>query len=437
MRIGPARLAALEVLRAVRGGSFIDRALEEAASGLEPGDRRLAQELSYGVVRLRGRLDRVLGVLVRGGLASLEPDVLDVLRLGAYQLMQLDRVPAYAAISDSVEAARRASGEGAASLTNAVLRRLDREGVPAGAFPELDTDPLDHLASWGSHPRWLLERWLARWPPGEVARLTEYNNRRSAVYLSVTGGCEEALARLGAEGVDAERVESAPMSVRVDPSELEAALGAVRAVVQDPAATAVVIYADLERDEEVADLCAAPGGKAALLALRGQQVYAFDISRRRLSSLLENRRRLGLRDLRVARADARHPPVREGRLGALLLDVPCTGTGTLGRHPDARWRIGPDDLRNLVTLQRELLEASAPLVGPNGILVYATCSLEPEENEEQVGAFLARHDGEFVIERPAEGSVPGDLLTTAGELSILPQRHGMDGVYAARLRRIG
>lgn len=419
------------MLRAVRQGAFADRAFERVAGSLGDADRRLAHELAYGVLRLRGRLDHVLDRLARGGAGRLEPDVLDILRLGAYQLLELDRVPAYAAVSDAVEAAKRERGRGAASLVNAVLRKLSGSPWQAFAFPSPERDIAGYLATWGSHPRWLVERWLARWPPGEVERLVEYDNARPALHVTAVAEPAEVMRRLEAAGVVAQPVSEVPASLGIDGGDLATALAAAPLVVQDPAAAAVVDYMALERACRVVDLCAAPGGKGLALAARGHEVVAVDVSRPRLLRLLENRTRLAERRLHVVLADARRPPIAAAP--AVLLDAPCTGTGTLARHPDGRWRLRADNLVALVRLQGALLEAAAAIVEPGGLLVYATCSLEPEENEAQVKAFLDRHP-EFES-RPPVGAVASELLGNDGALSVLPQRHGMDGAYAARLRR--
>ncbi len=403
-----------------------------AAGSLEEADRRLAQELAYGVLRLRGRLDHIVNSLVKGGLGSLDVEVLDALRLGAYQLLELDRVPAYAAVSEAVETAKRAGGKGAASLTNAVLRRLSRSSYNSFAFPALEGDPLAHLTSWGSHPRWLIERWLDRWPVDAVCRLVDYNNRRPAVYLTVASDPEKSIEQLRAIGIEASAADWVRSSLRVDSGALPRALETVAGVVQDPGAAAVVDYMALDPATDVVDLCAAPGGKASVLAARGHEVWAMDVARPRLTRLLENRARLGLPHLHVVQADGTRPPI--GRANAVLLDVPCSGTGTLARHPDGRWRLRPADLEVLVDLQCRLLDAAADVVRPGGLLVYATCSLEREENEGQVEAFLSRRP-EYDREACEETPVTPRLLDGNGDLRVLPQRDGMDGAYAARLRR--
>ncbi len=422
------------MLRAVRSGAFADRALARWSRRLDPSDRRLARELAYGVLRLRGRLDFVLEGRVRGGLGRVEPDVLDVLRLGLYQLLELDRVPAYAAVDEAVEAARIAAGPGAGALVNAVLRSVAREGWDGALFPDRERDPVGYLSTWGSHPRWLVERWVACWGADEAERLVEANNRTPPVCLtSLEGGAEDCLRRLAECGVSARPAPLARDSVEIDAVDLESALRAVPCVVQDPAAALVVEYADPEEDEVVADLCAAPGGKALKLAASGRTVVACDRSRSRLRRLAENLARAPA--LRVSRvcAAAAAPSLRP--VDAVLLDVPCTGTGTFRRHPDARWRIGPADLAALAEAQRRWLGAAAGVVRPGGLLVYATCSLEAEENEDQVSEFLEERR-EYCLEAPPR-DLPEGVITGRGELSVLPQHFGTDGAFAARLRRRG
>jgi len=434
LSVTPGRRAALDVLRAVRRGVLADRALADAVARLEPRERAWTQELVYGTLRLRGRIDHMLAPLVRRGLDALEPDVLDTLRLAAYQLLEMDAVPDYAAVSQAVEQARGAGGRGADRLVNGVLRAwLARRSEPE--WPDEARDPAGFLATWGSHPRWLVERWIARWGPAEARRLVEANNRRPELYLRPIGiSAADAVERLAAAGISAEPVPFAPDAVRVlPPAGAADALAAVPAVVQDPAAGLVVRYAAVPPGGLVEDLAAAPGGKALALAAEARYTAAADASFARLGRVRENARRLGAARLGLLVADARRPPLRDGAADAVLLDVPCTGTGTFRRHPDARWRVQPGDLASLTALQREMLDAAAALPRPGGLLIYSTCSLEPEENETQVDWFLDRHP-EYAI-RPPAGFDPA-LLDAQGRLAVLPQRTGVDGAFAARLERL-
>jgi len=288
--------------------------------------------------------------------------------------------------------------------------------------------------AWGSHPEWLVERWLERWGPADTAALVAANNTRPDLYLRLLSA--DAGQRLRAAGIGAEPHPLARHVVRLAAGgDLTAALAAAPSVVQDPAAALVTQYADVPPTAVVADLCAAPGGKALVLAAAARYTVAADRSFGRMRRIRENLERTRGQGAALAAglvvADGRAPALRTADV--VLLDAPCTGTGTLRRHPDGRWRIQPADLAALGRLQRELLDAAAQLVRPGGVLLYSTCSLEPEENEAQVTWFLDRYP-EY---SPAPtGAVPPDVRNGAW-LSVLPQRHGCDGAFAARLLRSG
>ena len=425
-----ARVAALRVMRAVRRGILADRALHREQAGLEPRERAWLQELVYGSLRLRGRLDQRIAGAVRRPLKEVEGDVLDVLRLGAYQLTEMGGVPAWAAVSESVELVKP-RGRGAAGFVNGVLKAIARAD-PSEGFPDPSADPVAWLSSWGSHPRWLVERWVARFGIDGTRRLVDANNQRADLYIRpLRRSIDDALEALARASVRGERVAGTG-SVRLPPGTApEDALAATPAVVQDPAAGLVVDCVAPEAGDTVADLCAAPGGKALALADGpAARVVACDISERRTRRLAENARRVGGRGLAVVVADAREPPLKEADV--VLVDAPCSGTGTLRRHPDARWRVAPGDIVALTRLQDAILAAAAGIVRTGGVLVYATCTLEPEENEDRVESFLERHP-EFGPE-PCTSVEPG-FLDLNGRLRVLPQVHGFDGAFAARLRR--
>lgn len=438
------RIVAANILADLRGGEKLDlafdRRVEEA--GLDARDRRWAQELVYGMLRRRAWLDAVLIARVRGGLARLEADLTDLLRLGVSQLLYMNSVPSYAAIAQTVELAKRRHGLGASKLVNAVLRRVDRERDTLNPAQERRvTDPIDGLALVHSHPRWLVARWIARWGAAETAQLLAVNNTEAPVILRPFGIVREQLeATLEASGIATEEVplvtDSLGLAGTGGGSAQLSELGAYRQglfFVQDPAATLVARYAGVPSGARVVDLCAAPGGKALELSRDASLVVAADRSIPRLARLRENVRRLDARNILLLQADARQPPMRNA--DAVLLDAPCSGTGAFRRHPDARWRLAPGDIASLAAMQREFLAAAAGIVRPGGLLIYATCTLEPEENDSQVEAFLAAHP-DFRLEPPRDGAVPEAVLD-AGRLRVLPQRHGVDGAFAARLRRVG
>ncbi len=434
------RIAAADVLADLRGGELLDATFDRRAGRLDARDRRWTQELVYGMLRRRAWIDALLLTRVRGGLARLDADVTDLLRLGAYQLLYMGSVPAYAAIAQTVELTKQRHGIGASRLANAVLRRLDRERADAPSAVESDapTDPLDALALRFSHPRWLIARWVARWGAEEAAALLSANNAEAPVVLRPYGIVREQLeAMLEAAGVQHEEAPFVRDSIqlRVTPALTE--LGAYRQglfFVQDPAATLVTQYACVAPGSLVADLCAAPGGKSLELSRTASLVVAADRS-----------------------APRRAAPPRQPRGGSM----PATSSASwrMQWHRRSRWPMRCCSMRRapgrapsvvirtpggassrrtspcMASAQRALLRAAARIVRPGGLLIYSTCSLEIEENDAQIESFLADHP-DFVLEPPPEGVVPAAVLD-AGRLRTLPQRHAVDGAFAARLRRAG
>ena len=422
------RRAALRILAAVREGMPLESALERGMGRLAGPDRRLAHQLAAGVLRQRTVLDHQLAPLVPRGWESVSTSLQDILRLGAYQLTGLERVPLHAAVDTSVALAKVVGGTRAGGFVNAVLRRLVR-GEPTTAS---SAAPAATLAQAYSHPDWLVERWLDAFGREETERLLEWNNTKPRLVLQParqeTAALRDRWRRVGIQ-VEAALYGAGLVTDRSRPAELPG-YSEGGFIVQDPAQSLLTRYASFPSSSTVYDACAAPGGKTIALGRSTQAVIAGDVSPTRAVRLAENVSRAGSGREHVIVADGRCPAVRP--LGAVLLDAPCLGTGTFARHPDARWRVTPEALISLQRLQAELLEAVAPIVGSGGLLVYSTCSLEREENEQQVDAFLERHP-EF--RRDPAGPVPESLLSERGDLRILPQRHGIDGAYAARLRR--
>ena len=405
---------------------MLDVAFNRCADSIPSRDRAWAQELVYGTVRLRGRLDYFLAQFVKRKLESLDADVLDILRLGVYQLVEMNSVPGYAAVSQAVEMSKSGGARGASGFVNGVLQALRR--AQHELKPPPSHDSVKSLSDWGSHPAWLVERWVAQFGFEGAQALINANNQKPDVFVRVIGMPRaEAVAILNAAQVDAQPVGQVNAAIRIPPSDVLRTLELLPAVVQDPAAMMVVEYAHL-MGPRIFDVCAAPGGKALALSGTDAQVVAGDISMTRLQRLRENGRRIRSRNVNFYVADARQLPFR--RLEEVLVDAPCTGTGTLRRHPDGKWRIKPADINALAQLQRAILEAVAALVAPGGVLVYATCSLEPEENEQQVARFLDDHS-DFRLDPPDHSSMP----VRDGMLRVLPHEFGFDGAFAARLRR--
>ena len=429
-----ARTAAADICLDLRDGDLLDSSFDRRTAQLEPRDRRWTRELVYGMLRRRSWIDAILSSRVSGGPSRLDADVADLLRAGTYQLLAMGSVPAYAAIAQTVELVKRRHGIGASKLANAVLRRIDRErDVLEIAVP---ADLTDALALEYSHPRWIVARWLARFGEADTRALLAANNGEAPLvarpYHVVREQLEAMLESAGVETTDAPLISDSLVLAGGVSSLTE--LGAFKQGLfhlQDPASTLVTRYACVATGSLVADLCAAPGGKALELARVAGTVFAGDLSRGRLQRIRENVRRLEVANVIPFVGDATAPPLQH--MDAVLVDVPCTGTGTFRRHPDARWRLKASDLAVLPAAQRAILRAAATAVRPGGLLIFSTCSLELEENDEQVQRFLAEHP-DWVIEPPPAGVVPANTLDN-GCLRVLPQVHATDGAFAARFRR--
>lgn len=419
--IKDARRAALEILREVRSGTPLADARDRHLTGLSERDRRLAYELSAGVLRQQRELDDALD------LGRADPRLHDVLRLGAYQLRHLTKVPAHAAVSTSVDLARETVGEASTGYVNQSLRKLSAIGHPP-------------LGKSESHPDWLAARWKACFGTDETSRLIEWNDTKPELFIQPARWDREGLLqKLGESGFQADQapfgagirlypVANSRYPIAKDlPGFTEGAF-----IVQDPAHALVARFAAIPSGELVYDACAAPGGKAVTLEALGARVLAGDARHDRMGRLAGTTRRAGVA-IRAVAANLEAAPIRSASAAAVLVDAPCSATGTMRRHPDARWRLHPAVFARMAERQERLLESAAALVRRGGLLIYATCSLEPEENQEVVERFLKRHT-EF-SRAPDRAAVPPELITAAGDFQSLPQRHGIDGAYAARLRR--
>jgi 16S rRNA (cytosine967-C5)-methyltransferase len=443
-----ARLVAARVLERVeRARAFADLALQAALGRATLGarDRAFATELVYGTLRWRGRLDFLLGQLLDRPLVALDPGVRTLLRLGAYQLLFCDSVPAAAAVDQTVRSARALGAERASGYVNAVLRRLAQQ-AHALPLPALDADPLAHLEHALGVPRWIAERWLAAYGPAEAALLAEASN--AAPPLTARANRERItrdalLAELRPRFPAARACRFAPDGVVLGHGGQPGADPAFVAglfTVQDEASQLVVELLDPARGERVLDACAAPGTKTSAIAERvGPEgvVVALDKSERRLALVGRAARRLGLenvtalaRDASLSLADLPHAPFDRA-----LVDAPCSGLGVLRRNPDARWRVGPEDPALLAATQAALLAAAAAVLRPGGTLVYSTCTLLHEENEAVVGDFLSREPGFRRLDAAGLPAALAKLLDAEGALRTLPHRHGSDGFFAVRLER--
>jgi len=409
-------------------------------SGLDLRDRRFARQLVLGCLRWQKRLDWMVNQFSRRPVAALSPWARLLLRLGAYQIFWLDRVPERAAVHTSVELAKRFAHPGIGSLVNAVLRRLLRESEQI-RYPCRGDDPVAYLAVYHSHPEWLVERWLARWGEKATEGLLQANNAPAGLYIRLNplvGDEEDLIGLLKAEGLQPE-----PAGILAGYFKVEAGEGLFQSQayarglfqVQDVNAGLPVALLDPRPGERVLDLCSAPGGKTTQMAVAMQDrglVVAADVAWKRLRRVRENADRLRLQSIELVVQDARRPvPARFSRV---LADVPCSATGTLGRRPDARWRRTPGRLRDLVVRQETILARAFACLQKGGVLVYSTCSLEEEENAGVVERFLDLTPQAEL--EPAAGRFP-DQSWADRYIQTLPGREPGDGSFAACIRRQG
>jgi 16S rRNA (cytosine967-C5)-methyltransferase len=435
------REAALRILHAVDTRSaFSDRLLDgaHARGGPDERDAALMHELVKGSLRWRGRLDYVLDRRIHIGLSQVQPWVRNVLRLGAYQLLFLDRIPVHAAVDESVKLAHKYGHPGTAGLVNSVLRRLIEE-KDALEIPE--GDDAASLSVWGSHPEWIVERWLARFGPEATRALLESNNRAIPVGLRVNalrGTREQLIEKLAAEGVTAVPGRLADDMVWLEGSHAPGALAAFKSgwcTAQDESECLVGRLVAPEKYDRILDLCATPGGKCTHLAERigdEGEVWALDRAEARVASLEATIKRLGMQCIHVVHGDGRNYPFPMP-FDRVLVDAPCSGLGVLGRRADARWRKGLEGLREMAPIQTELLQAAGARARPGGVLVYSVCSFEPEETTEIIDRFL-RANRSYVLESAAP-FLPAEVVDEHGFMRVLPHVHGCDGAFAARLRK--
>ena len=443
----PAREIALKALHRAEDRDNLPRdALDELFRryALCDRDRAFATELVYGAIRWRRRLDWMLGQLLRGKPDSLTPWIRLILHMGLYQLMMMDRVPDAAATHTSVQLAKRYGHRGTVRLTNAVLRTAIRKRDLLSG-PARGGDPVTDLSDTHSYPLWLAKRWIERYGAESAAALMEAGNRPPPLTVRVNTSrstprdLSDSLARQGIQ-VKPGRWLADFLSIR-HAGDLRAlpAHEAGLFQVQDESAGLAVRLLGPEAGETVIDLCCAPGGKTTYIAQivgAGGQVIACDSSPHRLRRVEEHRRRMGLGQVRLAVMDGRSPGM-DFKADRVLVDAPCSGLGVIARRPDLRWRRKAEDIDRLRREQLALLESGAALVKPGGVLVYSTCTIEPEENEEVVAAFRDRYPG-FRQDDP--GDWPAELagvLDGAGRIATLPPVHGVDGSFAARFRRAG
>ena len=440
-----ARRLALDVLTDVREkGAYASLALGERlrAAHLSPEDRRLATGLVYGTLENQLQIDYALDRLMDH--PTREPVQRDILRMGAYQILFLDRVPDSAAVDEAVKLTRAMGMEAACGFINAVLRNLSR-GKDEIAWPDREADPVAYLSVMGSMPRWLVEKLVAAYGPEEAGRVILYREEEHPVcvrpnFTRLSDAEFEAL--LQEKGWRAERGLAPHAWLIYGAGDLaaDADYRAGRFSIQGQSSMLAAEALEARPGMKVLDACAAPGGKSAYLCEQMQltgRVYAWELHEKRAQLLEGVRRRLGLDNLRISVRDALDfRPDLEGALDGVLLDAPCAGLGVLSQKPDIKLRLKEEDIPAIVDTQGRLIDTVCRYVRPGGALVYSTCSLLPEENADRVRAFLQAHPN-FTLE-PLPTSFPAELRErqTACGLQLLGCRDGVEGFFIARMRRV-
>jgi 16S rRNA (cytosine967-C5)-methyltransferase len=418
--VSQARLAAFNILQQVEAGAFSSVLLAAEEPKLSPADRSLCHELVLGVLRWQLFLDKIVEHCSKRRIESLDSAVRIALRLGLYQLRFLTRIPASAAVNESVSLVRAARLSSATTFVNAVLRRAIREAEydPAAGV----SDPLERIALQTSHPVWLIERWAKSFGITEAESFAQANNVVPPTAFRVVrmrANQEEVLSRLNAAGATLEPSQVADEAWRVSGATpvLRELTAAGQIYLQDEASQLVAQMVDVKSGERVLDLCAAPGGKTTLIADRAgddTMIIAADRSAVRMETVIVTSKLHELKAIKPVLLDAAEQlPFQSGAFNKVLVDAPCSGTGTLRRNPEIRWRLSPADIYAFAEKQKQILSQAANAVKPGGRLVYSTCSVEREEDEEVIQEFLAR-DNRFRI---------------LDNLRTWPQRQGCDGFF--------
>jgi len=452
----PRQLAFL-ILRAVQHGAFADVALDKALqqNPISLPDKRLLTELVYGTIRRQRTLDALIDQLGKKKSHQQPPDLRLILHLGLYQLRYLTHIPPSAAVNTTVELAKQHGFTSLSGVVNGLLRQYIRlttdlltiqpEGKIDPAIPLiLPTDLTQRLGILHSFPDWIVANWLDQFGPTETEQLCQWMNQTPAIDLRINHlrtTIEQVESAFQHAGVQTQRMPPLPYALR-----LVEASGNIQDlpgfqdgwwVVQDCSAQLVSYLVNPQPGETVIDACAAPGGKTTHLAeLMADQgiVWACDKTPSRLKKLEQNRDRLHLQSIHIQTGDSRNFPQFHNQADRVLLDAPCSGLGTLHRHADARWRQTPDSVMQLAQLQTELLNEVAAWVKPGGVLVYATCTLHPAENETQIERFLSVHP-DWQLVPPSPSSPAASFATRSGWCKVLPHQHQMDGFFMAQLKR--
>ncbi len=431
---------AVKILNRVeRTDAYLEKLLDHEMrhSELSGPDKALLYEIVHGVTRWMGRLDWILNGFYKGQFSKAIPNLKNGLRVALYQIMFLDRIPDHAAVNEAVEFVKKLQGQKPADLTNAILRNIIRS-KSAIRYPDPEEDLVGYLSAYYSHPSWMVKRYVERFGREETEKLLTANNEKPYLTLRVNAiKTNETEFRSLLESVNLKYKSGKFLPEFIQLQNLTNitaweyySKGYFN--IQDESAGLACRLLDVKPGMTVLDLFAAPGGKTAYLGSllnNTGKIVAVDKYEGRLKLLRANNARLGLTCVTTIESDALD--FESEPFDRVLADVPCTGTGTLSKKPDIKWKKDVFDLRKMTEAQLTLLEKAASLVKPNGVLVYSTCSIEPEENFGIVKQFLSKHP-EFKLES-AKGKFNDGIVDEDGCIQTLPQKHQMDGAFAAKL----
>lgn len=442
------REVALEVLLQIeKNQAYSNLLLNQTVkrTKLERRDVGLLTEIVYGTIQRRDTLDYYLQPFVKKGVGSLDDWVKVLLRLSIYQIVYLDRIPDRAVVHEAVTIAKKRGHRGISGMVNGVLRSFLRQGVP-----ELSAikEPLERLALETSFPLWLVQRWESQYGYEETRKMCETSLRPPAVTVRVNRvrtTVAEALSRLEAEGLEARAGDLASDALVIEKGNVftSSLYEEGHITIQDESSMLVAAAVGVAPGMKVLDACAAPGGKSTHLAEQMNNegtVFAYDLHEHKVKLIREQAIRLGLTSIQAEPCDARVLPQRTGQeqFDCVLVDAPCTGLGVIRRKPDIKWTKKEEDIGKIKAVQAEILTAVAPLVKSGGTLVYSTCTIEKEENEEQLQQFLAAHP-DFQLDSSLSERLPQRVVDGGryrdGYVTILPSDFQTDGFFIARLRK--
>lgn len=411
---------------------------------LSEADRRLLTEIVYGTIRWQGHLDWIIHQFVKPGF-QLDLQMSYILRVGVYQLLYLDKIPNHAAINETVELANQ-KGQKSKNFVNAVLREIQRS-ADSLILPQLEVDPISHISLKLSYPKWLVKKWIGQFSPKWALEFCQASNQIAPVSIRTNtlridrNKLAMSLRKGGNQVVESRIAPDGLLLTKTNPIRSLREFQAGLFQVQDEAAQLVAHLLAPQEKSEIVDLCASPGGKTTHLAqLVGNvtNVVAVDLSTKKIERIQENCQRLGITNVHIQVANAKTDEI-EALVAAdsILIDVPCSGTGTLRRHPDIRWKRTAKQILDLANLQLEILIKVATQIRSGAVIVYSTCSTEVEENQEVITRFLEACP-RFSVESAHDylPFLPANAITSDGYLQVFPHTHSVDGTFAVRLRRI-